>query len=185
MKKIISLLLLISVLSLTLVSCGQTISDEEAIAIVKERILASYPLNEIYFGEGLQTEEYEDNGEAIQYVHVSLDSPYQTVDAIKMATEEVYSARVCGNLYANAFTGFNDGQVIVYARYIEQGGILTANVKYSTIETEEEYDLDTVKVVTNKKNYVVFEIQKKDGSLGTVEITLSGDGRWTLNTLTY
>lgn len=185
MKKFISLLLLSLTLALALTACGQTISDEDAIAIVKDRIIASYALNEIYFGEGLPTEEYEDNGEAIQYVNISSDSPYHTVDAIKMATEDVYSPRVCGNLYANAFTGFNDGQVVVYARYIEQYGILTANVKYSTIKTTEDYDLSSVKVIENKKNYVVFEILKKDGSVGTVEITLSGDGRWTLNTLTY
>lgn len=184
--KIFAALALCVLTLIPLASCGATLTDEEALAILREKIEESYELNDIYFGAGLKTDPYEDNGEAFQYVFVAIDEKYQYIEDIKAATEAVFSANMCGKLYAKAFTGFDDGQVIVYARYIEEGGVLTADVKYKGIKTERDFLFDTAKVVKNTKNYVVFEIERAMHDKPVrIEMTLSHDGRWLLNSYTY
>lgn len=183
--KTVLCLVLCALLLVPLAACGQTITDEEALAILRERIEASYELNEIYFGDGLRTDPYENNGEAFQYVFVAIDEKYQNIEDLKAATEAVFSADVCESLYEKGFTGFDDGLVIVYARYIEQGGVLSADVKYKGINTAEDFLFDTAKVEKNTKNYVVFSIERGDGSTVRVELTRSADDRWLLNCYTY
>ena len=189
MKRFLKIFAALALCVLTLIplaSCGATLTEEEALAILRERIEASYELNDIYFGEGLKTDPYEDNGEAFQYVFVSLDEKYQSVTDIRVATEAVFSDAICGKLYAKAFTGFDDGQVIVYARYIEEGGVLTADVKYTGIKTERDFLFETAKVVKNSQNFVVFEIERAMHDKPVrIELTLSPDGRWLLNSYTY
>lgn len=179
-------LILILCLALPLAACGgTTITDEEALAILRERVEASYELNEIYFGEGLRTDEYEDNGQVFQYVYVAIDEKYQFISDLKAATEEIFSSAVCARLYEKAFTGVDDGLVILYARYIEQGGVLTADVKYKSIETAEDFLFETARVVKNTKNYVVFSVERAESGETRIELILSPDGRWLLNSYTY
>lgn len=184
MKRILALLFCLLLL-LPLASCGKTITDEEALAILRERIEASYELNRIYFGEGLRTDPYEDNGEVFQYVFVAMDEKYQSIVDLKAATEAVFSPALCAKLYEKAFTGVDDGQVILYARYLEQGGVLSADVKYKGIKTAEDFLFDTARVAENTKNYVVFYIGRADGSEVRLELTRTPDGRWLLNSYTY
>ena len=184
--KIFAALALCLLTVLPLASCGTTLTDEEALSLLKERIEASYELNDVYFGEGLRTDPYEENDSVVQYVYVAIDEKYQYIEDIKAATEAVFSANMCGRLYEKAFTGFDDGQVIVYARYIEEGGVLTADVKYKGIKTERDFLFDTAKILKNTKNYVVFEIERANhDKLVRIEMTLSPDGRWLLNSYTY
>ena len=184
--KIFATLTLCILTVLPLASCGATLTDEEALSLLKERIEASYELNDVYFGEGLRTDPYEENDSVVQYVYVAIDEKYQYIEDIKAATEAVFSANMCGRLYEKAFTGFDDGQVIVYARYIEEGGVLTADVKYKGIKTERDFLFDTAKILKNTKNYVVFEIERENHDKPVrIEMTLSPDGRWLLNSYTY
>ncbi|MBO5111327.1 MAG: hypothetical protein J6D21_11510 [Clostridia bacterium] len=185
LRRAIALFLCLLLLA-PLTACGKTLTDEEALAILRERIEASYELNEIYFGAGLRTDPYEDNGEAFQYVFVAIDEKYQSVDDLKAATEAVFSATVCGKLYEKAFTGVDDGQVILYARYVEQGGILTADVKYQGIPTARDFLFETAKILENTANYVVFEIERAEHDKPVrIEMTRAADGRWLLNSYTY
>lgn len=185
-KRFLSLILC-SLLLLTLAACGNgaTLTDEEALALLRERVEASYELNKIYFGEGLRTDEYEDNGQAFQYVYVAIDEKYQHVEDIKAVTEAVFSPTLCGKLYEKAFTGVDDGLVILYARYIDQGGILCADVKYKGIDTDEDFLFETARVVKNTKNYVVFSVERTESGETRIEMIRTPDGRWLLNSYTY
>ena len=75
--KIFAALTLCILTVLPLASCGATLTDEEALSLLKERIEASYELNDVYFGEGLRTDPYEENDSVVQYVYVAIDEKYQ------------------------------------------------------------------------------------------------------------
>ncbi|MBQ8402694.1 MAG: hypothetical protein IJX14_12280, partial [Clostridia bacterium] len=113
MKKLLSLLLPVLLLS----SCGSSVSEADVSAALAELIPASYPLNEIYFGEGLPISDDRadveafyaaagmDNDISLNYHPVAPDCGYASVEEIKTATLEVFSESYADYLFTMAFNG--------------------------------------------------------------------------------
>lgn len=194
----------------SVISCGSGVmTSAEAEEIVKPLIEASHELNVIYFGEGLKWTTDEElaadvSDEAaskiaatnVSYAAVSADSKYQTQAEIQEATEKVFSAGYAAELYKLTFEGFaseyeeNSGleSVTVYARYIENYGVLTVLREPDIIYTGREYDYSTLTVEKSGADYMVVKIEtvSPDGEVVSAKIRVvkEADG-WRLDSPTY
>ena len=208
MKNIIKVLALTIALLFSvsmLFSCGVEYTDEEVKAAAEKLIEASFEINDIYFGKGLPVSA-EDSEEAkkfaesngvdlqnIQFLPVTADSPYQSIDDIKEGTAKVYSAEYCEYLYSMAFEGYSvdNGAAAVFAKYIEDDkGVLTARIDLADHPLPERtYDYKTMKVKSRKKDSVMVEMEsylngeKEEGTV-TFTLVMSEDG-WRLDSPTY
>jgi len=179
-------ILLITTL-LLLSSCGGKMSEEEVSAVLGELIPASYPLNEIYFGEGLPISDDRadveafysavgmDNDISLNYHPVSPEAAYTTVEEIREATLEVFSESYANYLFTMAFDGlssvFNEDteeqltQTVSYARYMETDGILTVrmNVVDEAMPLNRTYDTNDIEIIRDKLSgahgYLLVEVQ--------------------------
>ncbi len=208
MNKMIKIIALASAVLLVLAmaaSCGVDYTDEEIITEAKALIDASFEINEIYFGKGLpvSAEDSEEarnfateNGlelENVQYLPVTEDSAYKSIDDIKESTAKVYSASYCEYLYSMAFEGYSndDGTAAVYAKYMEdENGILTARIDLAENELPERtYDYDTMKVTEKKEDRATVKMDSYlDGEKEEDSVTFTfvkEDGVWKLDTPTY
>ena len=106
MKGTVTRIALVALCLLTLfstVSCSQPPELSEIKDSIVTLIESSYEVNDLFFGEGLPTYErgseeanklgiYMSMDETYRfYEYIKPDSPYVTVDAIKVRAEEVYS----------------------------------------------------------------------------------------------
>lgn len=179
-------ILLITTL-LLLSSCGGSMTEAEVSAVLAELIPASYPLNEIYFGEGLPISDDRadveafyaavgmDNDISLNYHPVSPEAPYTTAEAIREATLAVFSDSYADYLFTMAFDGlssvFNEDteqqvtQTVSYARYMETDGILTVrmNIGEDAIPLNRTYDTNDIEIIRDKLNgvhgYLLVEVQ--------------------------
>lgn len=203
--KIFSLALALLFSVSMLASCGVEYTDEEVKASAEKLIEASFEINDIYFGAGLPVSS-EDSEEAkefakengvdlqnIQFLPVTAESPYQSIDDIKKATAKVYSEEYCEYLYSMAFEGYsvNEGAAAVFAKYIEDDkGVLTARIDLANNPLPERtYDYSSIKVKSRKKDSVMVEMDsyldgKKEKGTVTFTLVLSEDG-WRLDSPTY
>jgi len=187
------------------VSCSVDYTDEEIKETAEKLIEASFEINEIYFGKGLPVSE-EDSEEAkkfaeengfdldnVQFLPVTEESPYFSIEDIKKATAAVYSAKYSEILYSSAFEGFSvqDGAQAVYAKYMEdEAGTLTARIDLSDNDLpERSYDYSTMKVKDRKENSVRVELEsyldgKKEEKTVTLTLVKEESG-WRLDTPTY
>ena len=184
MKKLpillLSLLLLLS-------SCGGSVSEAEVSAVLAELIPASYPLNEVFFGEGLPISDDRadveafysavgmDNDISLNYHPVSPEAPYTTVEEIREATLAVFSESYANYLFTMAFDGlssvFNENteeqltQTVSYARYMETDGILTVrmNIGDEAMPLHRTYDTNDIEIIRDKLSgdhgYLLVEVQ--------------------------
>lgn len=208
MKKMLRKIAMVSALFLVLTmvaSCGVDYTDEEIINEARSLIETSFEINEIFFGKGLpvSAEDSEEaknfateNGlelENVQYLPVTEDSKYKSIDDIKESTAKVYSASYCEYLYSMAFEGYSteDGTAAVYAKYMEdENGILTARIDLAENELPARtYDFDTMKVTEKKEDRACIKMDSYlDGEKeqGSVTFTfVKEDGVWKLDTPTY
>lgn len=210
MKRIIRLMAALSALVIMagLASCAEEkieYDESEVVEAAKSLIEASYEINEIYFGRGLPISEEDSEAakefyegldldmDAVDFLPVTEESPYQSVDGIKEATAKVYSGEYCEMLYERAFTGISleNGSAASFARYIEDSkGVLTARLDISetAIELNRTYDLDTVEVTKTEAKKAEISVDsyvdgEKDEKL-TFTLVLEEDG-WRLDTPTY
>lgn len=184
MKKL-SILLITTLLLLS--SCGGSVSEAEVSAVLAELIPASYPLNEIYFGEGLPISDDRadveafyaaagmDNDISLNYHPVSPEAPYTTVEEIREATLAVFSESYSKYLFTLAFDGlssvFNENteeqltQTVSYARYMETDGILTVrmNIGEEAMPLNRTYDTNDIEIIRDKLSgahgYLLVEVQ--------------------------
>ena len=188
MKKLpILLLALLLPLTVLLSSCGGSMSEAEVSAVLAELIPASYPLNEIYFGEGLPISDDRadveafyaaagmDNDISLNYHPVSPEAPYTTVEEIREATLAVFSESYSNYLFTMAFDGlssvFNENteeqltQTVSYARYMETDGILTVrmNIGEDAMPLNRTYDTNDIEIIRDKLSgshgYLLVEVQ--------------------------
>ncbi|MCI8331279.1 MAG: hypothetical protein HFE78_00410 [Clostridiales bacterium] len=180
-------------LSLFLCGCGNQsgLSEEEIQQTVRRLIEEAAPLNEIFFGEGLPVEDYdeqaaEESAVAFHYVPVRADAPYQSVDEIKEAAGKVFAKSYLAGVYENAFEGTEE----VYRRYAEGSeGRLTKNVK-QTVKTTDEWtawDFDSIKIKAAKSAVLIVEIDGRfAGRTETEQIVLEKENEgWRLASPTY
>lgn len=203
--KIISLALAVASLCLAVCSCGVDKKDPEIVDAAKALMEKSYALNDIYFGKGLpvsaeDSEEAQkfaaDNGfdlQNIQFLPVTPDSPYKSIEDMKNATLKVYSEDYCEYLFSMAFEGYSteDGTAAIYAKYMEdEAGTLTARIDLAKNSLPKRtYDYDSIEVKSKSEDMAVFSVDsyldgKKEDK--RVEFTLVfGEDGWRLDTPTY
>jgi len=210
MKKIIRLMAALSALVIMagLASCSEEkieYEESEVVDAAKALIEASYEINEIYFGKGLPISEEDSEAAkefyagldldmaAVDFLPVTEEAPYHSIDEIKKATAKVYSKEYCEMLYERAFTGVSseNGSSAALARYIEDSkGVLTArlDIADTCIPLDRTYDPESIKVTETEPKKAKISVDsfvkgEKDENL-TFTLVLEEDG-WRLDTPTY
>lgn len=192
-----------------LTGCASSMKNEEARAILSELVPKSQEVNEILWGEGLPLDD-ESNGalstvKGAQYRPVAADCGYTSIEQIKEKASSVYSEDYLKQVYATAFgeyetdeedkaeeeTGKNTAESLglnkLYARYIEEKGVLYEDITYT------KYTLSTViypeTAVVTDEGIGIIECRVDclvGGEKNTMKITLrEQDGRWLLDSPTY
>jgi len=188
MKKIIFLLLTFTAV-FYLFSCGGGGPEDSEIRTTVESLVAdAAPLNEIYFGKGLPSDILRPG--VGNYMYISSDAEYGSIEQIKEATREIFSAEYSEILFENAFSGTNEeGIGINYALYAEKNGELMINSKAERMITGTRiYHFDTIKVIKKSSETVFVEIDTEDDSGAAAKVKLklvSEDGKWLLDSPTY
>ena len=206
----VALLALVLVVA-SLASCS---SKPPALEEVKDELVAlieaSYEINGIFFGEGLETYErggefdkehhlYDENDtEYAYYEYVTDTCGYLFVESIKANAEKVYTKEYLEGVYMMAFDGYADENTgkVTTARYLDAGGWL---LKYAFGETDpfnilpgkRVYLFDTMEIVKpSSAEYLnvsvdsCLEGQESEVLEVTLRFKLTEDG-WRLDGPTY
>lgn len=183
---------------------------EEIYDRVVELIERSYEFNEIFFGDGLPYydrnlpvyeslySDYTKEGYVNDYHIVSSNAKYRSIEEIKSAAEEVYSAALLQQaVYPSVFDGLmtqnaGSGSTYLQARYIQDNTDL-----YILMESDDAYhptpliyDYATMKIIrpSNASRVLISINAWEESSPDTVfEMQLSlanQDGVWLLDKLT-
>ena len=119
MKRIISVLLLLSFCLCALPACGKLDTTgllEAAPALIE----ASAELNEIFYGEGipyLENETPVGNYYPADPAYLKAKG-FKTIEELKKKTARVFSEDYCKSIYASTLSGFSaEGSGYIYARY--------------------------------------------------------------------
>ena len=113
-------------------------------------IEGAFEINEIFFGEGLETVDSDIfEGPVSGYEYVVEDCKYLTTTSLKLAAEEIYTQDYLEGVYETAFEGYADGEVgIVAARFLDEEGYL---IQEKDVESQlngvKKYDYSTMKIV--------------------------------------
>ena len=203
-------LALLLVLVLSLASCGAP-ELESVKPRFAELIEASYELNEIFFGAGLETYEREGEFATEHRIYDDVSAGYEAYEIVKEnlkyfdaqaimeAAEKVYSADYLDGVYTMAFDGYADSTtgVVTTARYLMDG---TKLLRYAYGEEDSfdilrgkqrRYDLDSMKIIRpSRKNYVSLSIDSyligdEDNILNVTLRFVLQDGEWYLDSPTY
>jgi len=188
MKKIIKAficVLLVSLICLSLTSCGEKVSEAEATTIVEDLEKASCELNDIYYGKGLDYEKSPDGEYDSIYSHVSMDEIYVTEEILSLRTKEIFSASYANSIIEYAFNmsvGVVGGSGS-YQRYITgSDGFLTVYRDYKVMEIT-EYDFKTVKIEKIKRRKITATINSTENEEVEVIIVKEANG-WRLDSAT-
>lgn len=207
-RKIVVILTALLFTAVLFASCS-ALSDSEAAAITCELVEKSLPLNEIYFGEGLPytktalseateaaASRADTDIETVIYHPVADDAQYTAIDALKAATEEVFTDDYCDILYTITFTGVagesDEASGVsygaVYARYIEDYGVLTVNSRYDNPLPPRTYDYDSISIDKASERFITAQLDSYvNGEFDcrvTVELVNTDDG-WRIDSPTY
>ena len=204
MKKIISCLLLFSILlgSLSLYGCGPTEEDAVLLAKAKELTEASAKLNSLLFGEGIKAKEggyelgayAEADSESLAYYGV------ESVTDIKLYIGSIYSKATALWIESTVLNSTKaESQALTYARYYDgswqvgsetKSGLMVKTNYEATAVGEVSYD--NYVLFSTSMNEVVFlvDITVTDGEITKVfpeeRITMRKEkGIWLLDTTTY
>ncbi len=199
-------------LCLSTTACGKTDEGEigEALATL---LPASYPLNVVYFGEGLPISDNREDVEqfynatgagndiSLNYHPVSPEAEYTSIDQIKEATLAVFSDAYAEYLFTMAFAGlstvFNEDteeqvtQTVSYARYMETDGYFTVrmDIAKEAFPVNRTYDVTDFEVVRERDGYILVDVQSYvDGEKDVrveVKLVRNGDGEFRLDSPTY
>jgi len=199
------LLSVILCIGLLLTSCGGSgMSDDEIREIYRDLTEKSYPLNEIYYGEGLPYQYNESvmayltgiqegtDGFRVSYMPVSAEAAYKSEAEIRTATAEVFSDSMCSYLYAVGFEGMStaEDETVSFARYIEQDGILTVRVDLAeeALPMGRTFDFDNMTVIADEGSVIRASFPSYvDGEKSVdVKITIVNTANgWRLDSPTY
>lgn len=196
-KRLIPLILIISTVFTSLISCGDRDYDEAEVKAAAENLIRkSDILEDILFGEGLDHHIIEGT---LSYQTVSADDikrkseamgeSFSTVEELKVILSKVYTVGYKNDL----LSGILSGDVNKYTRYYQNGEKMMKLVTYDVKKKDEiEYHYDTlnVKDVEGEKITVSLDITitTKDGKSQRITIDVDmieePDG-WKLDTPTY
>ena len=196
-RKIISLIMILSIISASLISfssCASAYTEEEAREILAEVLAKDTELNKIIWGEGLPTEKEPGdhvNDSTFYYMEVSMFAKYTSLDELKEAVKETYTEELQSIVWQYAF-GYEEIESETIPRYAEnKDGFLQVNVAKSTLK---KFDLTSVayigesKLVRAKKDLIKIEIQTSSDGKAFRERTLElhlVDGVWKLDTQSW
>ncbi|MBQ8475192.1 MAG: hypothetical protein IJ499_05990 [Clostridia bacterium] len=193
MKKIISVLLTLVIVSLSVCSCSPH-SKEEIVSAAAELIEKSYEVNEIYYGKGLPYTDDIIIGITSEYALVDAEAcGYSSVDDLKKAAQAVYSTDYCEHLFKVAFEGLSTEELetVSFARYIEDFGYqltILKEVKETGLTLNRTYDLSTITVEKSARNAATVSVMSLvDGvedEVIKINLIYESNG-WRLNTPTY
>ena len=204
-------ILVAALMCLSLASCGAKWEKDEIKSALGDLLPKSFELNEIYFGQGLPVsgdaeltreffDSFESDVKAANYAPVDEECGYTSVEEIKSATLEVFTAEYSEYLFTRAFVGisavYNEGsdaeesKIVSYAMYMEQNGILTVRLDIAddALPIGREYDVDKLEIVRQGKDFVIAAVptRSENGEEFTVRLKLvMTDDGWRLDTPTY
>ena len=199
---IICLTLAISTV-LSLSSCSETNAPE--LDEVKERLVylieESKEVNVIFFGAGLPVYRRESaisdrkmvylSDNIGGYDHITEESDFVTIDAMKAAAEQVYSENYLTAVYEGAFDGILTGNTGAYLRFYDDGNSLYQNTTLHDFTVNERiYDYSTMKIVDpSSADYINVTVESYSiANSQREEINLSFTferGNWYLDSPTY
>ena len=136
------------------------------------------------------------------YDYVRYDSPYQSIDSIKIAAEQVYSMDYLNAVYETMFVGTSSientsGLATLSARYIEYGDdtgnalLMKSNTYEPLIKEKRLYDFSTAEIVRkSNKNFVTIQIDSylessPDQRLAVKLTMVKQNNIWYLDSATY
>lgn len=204
MKKIIFLILL-SVIFLSLISCGEIEYDEnevkaEAVRLIKTSAL----LDELFWGEGIEYVDdlnYADGAYRMASDLSLLKFGISTINDLEALTRATFSENYANSTLAGSLGTKNDGEfVYVLVRYYQKYAdaeqkepvCIMVNSNYKPLLNDEvSYLYDTVKVISSDKKRIYIsvdalvtrgdKIQRK-----TLDVALViEDGKYKIDTPTY
>lgn len=189
---------LIAVSLLFTVSCRRESYDEDELrSAAAELIEASYEINNIFFGSGLPTvgagtASAEDS--AVRYAELSDESPYRTEEEIRHAALLVYTPEYCESIFETVFSGassvIGEDSAVLYARYIDYNGILTARIlkEDEILQLDRTYDTSSIEIVRIRSNTAEITVPSFKNGVPSDDISLRlvmTDDGWRLDTPTY
>jgi hypothetical protein len=166
--RIISLLLIISLLPFTLISCDRRYDEAEVKAAAEKLLLASAVLNEIYYGEGIP---YLENSEHNVSLYCEADPSalndlgFKSIAELKRKTLEVFTEAHAETMFKGSFSGtFSQSGASNMARYYQKFDdnridpkpicIMVRSNYESMLEGEVAYKLDTLQVTHSEGDFV-------------------------------
>ena len=203
--RFISVLALMLALILTLSVFTSCAGQAPEIDSVKERFVylieESKQLNTLFFGSGLpvyrRDEPLSDRkmvyfvDDIAGYNRIMDNSPYFSIDEIKQACENVYSADYREDLYESAFDGVMTGESSAYVRFYDNGQWLCQNVNATDFKLSERiYDYSTMSVIEPyAEDYINVSIESytlADSMRRIVYLSfIYENGNWYLDSPTY
>lgn len=210
MKKTAILLLALIMAAGVFSSCA---SEPPQLGEVKDELVAlveaSYGINGIFFGEGLETYArggkfdrehhlYDGNdSEYASYEYVTEDCGYLFTEKIKTDAEKVYTLDYLEGIYTMAFDGYADENTgaVTTARYLDVNGWLMKYAygdsdPFNILPGKRVYDFDTMEIVKpSTAKYLNVEINSHlEGETEQMKVTLRfklTDDGWRLDNPTY
>lgn len=177
-------LILALTFALSLVSCDNKVSNEEALEMVKKFLDESYELNEIYYGKGLDYQKNEDGEYNNIYSPVLRNQPYVTESILRAKTQDVFSASLANSIISYHFNltqGVAGGSN--YPRYFTgSDGYLTVYRDYKVIDIT-EYDYSTIEIKKIKRKEIKATVVSTENEIVDVVLVLEKDG-WRLDSIT-
>ena len=207
MKKIISLLLISSLLTISLVSCAEKNREydkEVVLAAARELIEDSKELNEIYWGKGISYVEDLNYSSGYYYMANPVDCKrygFETIEELKEKTRGVFSSSYCDSIFNSLLTS-NIGETSInsYARYyqhfadiecLEPDYIMVYSKARVYLDSEVEYLYDTMYDVGSVGQVVYVKLTanvSRDGKTQQRELKIGfieENGRFMLHTPSY
>ena len=166
--RIISLLLIVSLLPFTLISCNRRYDEAEVRAAAERLLLASAELNEIYYGDGIP---YLENSAHNISVYCEADPAallelgFKSIAELKQKTLEVFTEAHAETMFKGSFSGtFSQSGASNMARYYQKFDDNKANPKPVCIMVRSNYEsmllgdvsykLDTLEVTHSEGDFV-------------------------------
>jgi hypothetical protein len=120
------------------------------------------------------------------------DAPFQSEEAIKDATDDVFSPAMCDMLYEIAFTGVSteDEDKVAFARYIQQDGVLTVRIDLAAdaLEMGRTFDFNAMEILIDETSRLRVEVPSFLAGKPSVPVRITliktPDG-WRLDSPTY
>ncbi len=180
MKKIISILLTISLVMTVSVSCGSSYDPSELTAAMEELAPKAAELYSVIYGSSIKTSALEEsNG-----YYLVTDERYQTIAELKTAMKEVFSEGYIKVLSNTAFDGVSTDEGSIEAKFKEIDGKLYVNPEVTADFGEmHEFELDSLKVL--KQNRFKAKVEISSGDYSQEVILEKEDGVWKLDSALY